>query len=170
MRRTLIALAAATTLAVPLITLTAVPAASASTYIYGFYNKTTEQYIGSASGGSGDQVPMNTDFIVGFVRINYEVIDGVGFYEYQARTGPEKDLGLCLKVDPGISDSDGNPVVDYPCSTDGGNTQNEEEWGDPPYPTSAYDYLDHRGDILGSAGGVLWDTTKFIDYFELQAE
>jgi hypothetical protein len=59
MRRTLIALAAATTLAVPLITLLAVPAASAGTsdycFLVNFTPPVSSLYIGSAP--KGDQVP-----------------------------------------------------------------------------------------------------------------
>jgi hypothetical protein len=93
MRRTLIGLATATILAVPLITLTAVPAGSASTSDPYCFQSSTGRYIGSAP--SGSQVPMNTDCIVEFARINYEDIGGVGYYEYEAVTGPNVDL--CLK-------------------------------------------------------------------------
>jgi hypothetical protein len=164
MPRTLIALAAATALAVPLI---AVPAASASTSDpYCFYNEMTLQYIASAPISS--QVPMTTTCNVTFDRINFEKLRGVGYYEYKVATGPQENMDLCLKVDPGISHPDGNPVVDYTCSTDGGNTQNEEEWSDPPYPSSIYDVLNNRMfDSFASAGSVLWDSQSISNEFEL---
>jgi hypothetical protein len=152
MRRTLIALAAATTLAVPLITLLAVPAASASTSDpYCYQNTYYGLYIGSAP--KDDQVPMNSTCRVEFTRINYEDIGTVGYYEYKNDSGP--DVGLCLKEDPGITVSPyGHPVVDYPCNDSGGTTQAEEEWADPPIPLNAND-----GYTLATAAGKLWSAS-----------
>jgi hypothetical protein len=129
--RKLTALAAAGIAAAALIS--SAPPASA-TELYCFYYPVLGLYVGSTT--SGHLVPMNSTCRVQFTRINFESQDGTGYYEYQSADGPGS--GLCLKLDPGISDpGDTHPVVDYPCAGSASQTKQEEEWSDPPYPWNA---------------------------------
>jgi hypothetical protein len=125
----LMALAAAGITIVAAAMFAGIPAASANAS-YCMLDETalngSPAWVGSNT--SGSLIPFNygNNCVVEYTRINYHDFSNVGYYEYQATTGP--DVGLCIKEDPGINDSGYHPVVSAPCDNSNDATRNEELW------------------------------------------